>query len=120
VDGSSACDATFNEGKLFHFALDAGYAPDTACTPESACWGAYMGVSGNVGSPRTLQVSLTTAELGGTPIVAGNQDSDDPTAISLQGFAAARGAILPLLLPPALLAFAGAALSRRRKGAKLH
>ncbi|RMG98415.1 MAG: CSLREA domain-containing protein [Chloroflexi bacterium] len=84
ISSDTACDNTFTTNKLFGFALNGANAPDTACAPDAACWNLLSGVSGVAGSPRKLSVSLTTAQLGGTPIVAGNTDANDPTAISLR------------------------------------
>lgn len=83
VDSSIACDFTFTNLKLFHFLLDGSNAPDPTCAQPTDCWLLYGAVSSIAGPPRLLRVSLTTAELGGTPIVVGDQSGEDPTAVTL-------------------------------------
>ncbi|GAB4273120.1 MAG: hypothetical protein Kow0080_20360 [Candidatus Promineifilaceae bacterium] len=120
VSSDAACDNTFNNGRLFHFALTTGSAPDTACSPESACWQLYSSVTPAAGTPRTLNATLTTTELGGTPIVVGNSDGNDPTAVSLQSLTANSGDNLAwtgwvIML---VLALASTAFMHKRKQAK--
>ncbi len=78
VSSDPACDTTFNNGNLYHFKLTGSNAPDTACTPGVDCWLPYAGVTAVPGTPRLLSVSLTTAELGGTPLVAGDENGNAP------------------------------------------
>lgn len=85
IDNIVACDTTYNTDKLFVFAL-AGGAPNTACTPDTACWNLLAGVSQSP-SGHALQVTLDAATyLQGTPLVAGNDSGEDPTAVSLSTF----------------------------------
>lgn len=120
VSSDAACDNTFNNGRLFHFTLTAGSAPDTACTPDSACWQLYGSVTPTAGTPRTLNVTLTTTELGGTPIVAGNTDGNDPTAVSLQSLTVNSGNNLTWLgwITAITLALAATTLMHKRKQTK--
>lgn len=82
VDGETACDATWTNRALYHFALS-GSTPDTTCT-AGACWNVPTGVSG---AGRTLSVTVDAPTyLQGTPFVAGDNSpvSNDPTAVVLK------------------------------------
>ncbi len=117
VSASSACDLTFNSDRLYHFALNGSNAPNTACTPVATCWVLYGSVSHTVGSPRTLNVTLTTAELGGTPIIAGNTSGNSPTAITLSTLTAeSHIAWAGLTALAGLLLVTTTAVSLRRRG----
>ncbi len=83
IDNIVACDTTYNNHKLFVFALTGSGAPDTSCTPDTACWNLLAGVS-TAPSGHALQVSLDAiAYLRGTPFVAGNDSGEDPTAVHI-------------------------------------
>ncbi|MCA9961979.1 MAG: DUF11 domain-containing protein, partial [Anaerolineales bacterium] len=88
IDDRTACDETYNDNVLFMFALDSGGAPDTSCTPDSACWNLLGGVS-QAGVGRALVATLDAAvSLQGTPFVAGNEQKNDPTAVTLSALRA--------------------------------
>ncbi|MEZ4644661.1 MAG: hypothetical protein R3E31_18315 [Chloroflexota bacterium] len=102
IDDRTACDETYNDNVLFMFALDSGGAPDTSCTPDSACWNLLGGVS-QAGVGRALVATLDAAvSLQGTPFVAGNEQKNDPTAVTLSALRAtpqlSAGLVLGILI----------------------
>lgn len=79
-----ACQGVVDD-KLFQFNLIGG-APNTACTPDTACWDALVLSAGQAGSSVTASVSA--ANLQGTPFAAPSVNNNDPTAVSLQSMTA--------------------------------
>ncbi len=87
------------------------------CSPagNTTCWTLAPGVS-TIGSNLTL-AGLSTADLGGTPFVAGDSFGVDPTAVQLSGLRAGGPGAWLLGLAAGLLAalLGGLALLRRRE-----
>jgi hypothetical protein len=132
VDDTTGCDANTAGGtpgtnKLFLFALTAEGAPDTACTPNTACWNLYAGSisrGGGATPPFALIAeSVPAAMLGSTPAVAGDENGAGPTLITLRRFDAggASGGWPGLsLLALAVLGCAGLRFWRRTAGCRVH
>ncbi|MCI0521416.1 MAG: hypothetical protein L0Z70_14305 [Chloroflexi bacterium] len=124
VDAGNGCDYTYNNRQLFRFDLTAG-APTPACTAlpvDPLCWDDLKDTAAEtlVQMGRTVGVrwqTASTAELGGTPIIAGNQDGNDPTAVTMQSVSArSQTAWLPwVILAAALLMAAGALMLLRKR-----
>lgn len=95
---SAACqsdaDITTNDPKLFQFLLDGAGAPDTTCSPDSACWNA---LTATYGSGALTVSGISSGDLLGTPFAAPSTDNNDPTAVTLDVFGArASTLMLPL------------------------
>jgi hypothetical protein len=124
VDSGNGCDYTYNNRQIFRFDLNTGM-PTPTCTAlpiDPLCWDDLKDTAGEtlVQMGRTVGISWQTAsteELGGTPIIAGNQDGNDPTAITLESVSASsQAAWLPwVILAAALLSAAGALLLLRKR-----
>jgi hypothetical protein len=123
IDSGSGCDYTYNNRQLFVFALSGGQ-PDTACSPIEACWDDIKDTVGEnviqLGRTVGLRWSrASTGQLGGTPLVAGNQEGNDPTLIQVQTLTATatRNTWLPLALVLTSLGLLGTLyyLQRRKK-----
>jgi hypothetical protein len=108
VNGS-LCGSSVISDTLFEFALTASYAPDTSCTPDTACWNAMSANrSGNV-----LTSQVDHNDLLGTPFAAPSVNNNDPTALTLDAFGATS---TPIWLPIAgLLVSAATVVIVRRK-----
>jgi len=123
IDNGVGCDSVYNSRRLFLFDLNdvaclAGPNPD----PDGSCWNSLL-ENGAIltqvasGSNRWLRWSnVGTSELQGTPIVSGNQDDLDPTAVSLQSFGLQSGLPLwPFALALVLAAGMAFFVARRRR-----
>ena len=122
IDSGSGCDTTYNNRQLFLFQVDGTGKPDDTCTTVD-CWDDLEGnlaesvvqLGRSVGLRWT---GVTTAQLGGSPIVGGNQDGNDPTIVQLQNLTvtSARNTWIPIALAiTSLTVISGLFLSRRRK-----
>jgi|GEM_PF-3584943 len=90
VDNTVDCNAnTLTPMKLAWIPAGTDYTAE--CTPASNtnCWDGIPVVRVSAPGGQILRVNgLTVAELGGTQIVAGDSGGNDPTVVSLAGFAA--------------------------------
>jgi hypothetical protein len=110
TDCQSDADITTNAPKLFQFLLDGVGAPDTACSPDTACWNA---LTASYGSGALTVSGINSDDLLGTPFAAPSTDNNDPTALTLDAFGATS---TPIWLPIAgLLVSAATVVIVRRK-----
>ncbi len=95
VDDNSNCNTnTLAAGALFRI------TDVSECAPASntACWDRISGAAAN---GQNLEIAgLSVSELGGTPMVAGTSQGNDPTAISLAKFAETSSSNIVLVLIP--------------------
>jgi hypothetical protein len=106
----AACTTAVISDTLFEFALTASYAPDTSCTPDTACWNS---VTANRSGDLLTASGLSVNDLLGTPFAAPSVNNNDPTALTLDAFGATS---TPIWLPIAgLLVSAATVVIVRRK-----
>lgn len=88
IDAGGGCDAIYNLRQIAVFAIDAGGAPNLACSPDTACWNPTSAVNANpvvqLGRNVGLRWTASTVQLSGTPLVAANQRGNDPTAVTMR------------------------------------
>ncbi len=81
VDNTSTCNANVLAPKLGEWITN-----PAQCTPatSSACWSAYPATSITISGQNLLLNGITTAQLGGTPFVAGSTTGTGPTVVSME------------------------------------
>jgi hypothetical protein len=115
VDNTSNCNANTLAFKRAAWITDL-----TQCTPTTnpACWSAYPAANITTNGQNLLLNGVTTAQLGGTPFVAGSTTGTDPTAVTLEHVIAREEGTVNFA--PALLVLAAALgagfLARRHLG----
>lgn len=123
IDNGNGCDVVYNSRTVFRFDFSSSCMAGPNPDPDPACWNSILANGGLVtqvssGANRWLRWgNVPASALQGTPIVGGNQENLDPTAVSLQNFGLQPGTTtLPLLaLGLALLAGATIFVVRRRQ-----
>lgn len=125
IDAGTGCDSVYNNRQIVVFAIDGAGAPDLTCSPDTACWNSTSAVNSNpkvqMGRNVGIRWAATTTQLGGTPIVAANQDGNDPTALTLRDLSAQSRSFnwtLVLMVAALVAAMTASGLILRRRSVK--
>jgi hypothetical protein len=112
LDATATCISnTLDLRRIFSIVNIANCSPST----NTACWAIFSAARVNIVAPNLQITELTVAELGGTPLVAGDVNGGDPTAIQLRSISSGTSTPTPWLMLGSVLAAGGAVVVITRK-----